>query len=111
MEESDWVSPEFLVPLPKVLWGTACEVCEKLQSRWVFRYSGHVVCSTCYLRHSTWAHVHTAEVLRLIAEVECQLRVSFRKDGYGYLVEVEDCDRFLMAIASSARVGLNSATI
>lgn len=101
--------PRLLRPLPKSLHGMACALCLQLRSRWC---SGPAdfsevdpICSVCYLSLAPWVHEHVQHVGWLIAATEKELSVEFERDADGCLVQVEDADRILMALAAGERVG------
>jgi hypothetical protein len=101
--------PRLLRPLPKSLHGMTCTLCLKLRSRWCAGPADFSevdsICSVCYLSLAPWVHENVQHVGWLIVETEKELGIQFERDTDGCLVQVEDSDRILMALATGERVG------
>jgi hypothetical protein len=100
--------PKHIRPLPKSLVGASCDACGKLGSKWcVFLDSENMspVCSLCYLSKSGWAVSKEDHITKLVLATEERIGSPFQKDSSGRLVQMNDADRILFALACVDRFG------
>lgn len=113
------IDPRLLMPLPKALWGTACDNCNRPQSKWrVFSpmkrpASGQAIplsdadfaptCSVCFLYESPWGKQRREDIQRFIADLEREMGEKFLVDTEGRLTP-NAADRALGAIALTSRM-------
>lgn len=113
------IDSRLLMPLPKVLWGTACDNCNRAQSKWrVFSpmkraSEGQAVpiteadfsptCSVCFLYESPWGKQRSEDIQRFIVDLEREIGEKFVLDAEGRLTP-NAADKALGAIALTSRM-------
>ena len=90
-------SLRFLNPLPRKLWGSACSLCDKPQSRWgimVGTPAPIFICGLCVLHRSEWGKSNSPAVTSTIDRI---LTTSDRKFEMsdGKLTKCSDADDVL----------------
>ena len=111
------IDTRLLMPLPKALWGTACDNCNREQSKWrVFspmqRGESPIAiteadfvptCSVCFIYESPWGKQRAEEIKRFITDLENETRQRFLLDPDGKLTP-NAADQALGAIALTSRM-------
>jgi hypothetical protein len=113
------IDARMLKPLPQALWGTACDNCNRPQSKWrIFAPmkrppDGEAIpiteadfgptCSVCFLYESLWGKRQQEEIQRFIREVEVASGEKFLVDPTGRLVP-SAADRILVTIAMTSEM-------
>jgi hypothetical protein len=114
------IDPRMLMPLPKALWGTACDNCNRPQSKWrIFSpmkrpaEPGAAIpitdadfgptCSVCFLYESPWSKQRREDIQRFITDLEHEIGEKFLVDPDGRLTP-NAADRALGAIALTSRM-------
>jgi hypothetical protein len=102
-----YVNPDFLRPLPKPMWGTACSTCDKPHSRWSVQVAGGdpvPSCSVCFLYDSFWGKPLRKSLDLMVTGVEVELGNVFARGEDGRVTRAEDADRVLGAIVMTSRL-------
>jgi hypothetical protein len=113
------IDPRLLMPLPKALWGTACDNCNRAQAKWrVFSpmqrpADGNAIpitdadfsptCSVCFLYESPWGKQRREDIQRFIADLEQEMHQKFLLDPSGRLTP-NAADQALGAIALTSKM-------
>jgi hypothetical protein len=101
------INTNHLKPLLKEDWDGPCASCGKKRARWMFIPSdeqGAVsVCGLCWMYESQWGKNRASELAEFKAKVEREIGKSFLVDK-GKLVQFEDADRLLSAIALTSQI-------
>lgn len=115
------IDTRFLSPLPKAMWDLACARCDRRNSRWQLSEpdlneapqeeksadpvkSVYPLCSLCFLYQSNWGLKRRQDVDDLVRETEEEKGKVFEKDIGGQLLNCEDANHILAAIALTSRI-------
>jgi hypothetical protein len=113
------IDTRMLMPLPKALWGTACDNCNRMQSKWrvfspmqrppdgqpipITEADFAPTCSVCFLYESPWAKQRREVIQQFIVDLEHEIGQKFVLDNEGRLTP-NAADQALGAIALTSRM-------
>lgn len=98
----------YLRPLPKEMFDSACEHCDKRQSKWEMgppdSDERHILCSLCFLYESNWGKARVDQIHEIVDDVEKEMGTKFFRGADGKtLIACKDGDRILGALALTSR--------
>jgi len=105
------VDSQYLRPLPKAMWDTACERCDKRQAKWSFLPSeaappsgDYPMCSLCWLYESEWGKGRREDLDKMILDVQRAKGRIFQRAKGNKLWSCKDADVILGAIVMTSRI-------